>query len=303
MLKIGSHVSMNSPEYFKGSVKEAISYNETTFMFYTGAPQNSFRTPIEQLKIDEGLALLKEAHIDIKDVVVHAPYLINLGNLNEEKVKFAYDTLDNEIKRTLKIGCKYLVLHPGASMDYNRDDSILQVAKLVNMAINNNPGIVILLETMSGKGSEIGIIFEELKFIISKIDNKEGIGICLDTCHIHDGGYDINYFDQVLDEFDRLIGLNYLYVIHVNDSKNERGAHKDRHENIGFGKIGFENILKVVYNPRLEGKIFILETPYIKENEKDKVSYPPYKEEIEMIINKKFNINLKQEIIAKNKSV
>lgn len=301
MLKIGSHVSMNGPDYFLGSVKEAISYNANTFMFYTGAPQNTFRTPLNLLKINEGLELLKKAGIDIKDVVVHAPYLINLGNMNPEKASFAYETLVNEMRRTKAFGVKYMVLHPGASMDYDRDESIDQIARLLNDAINEESDVMILIETMSGKGSEVGIVFEEIAYIINKIDNKEQIGVCLDTCHIHDGGYDLNNIDNVLSEFDRIIGLKYLHVIHVNDSKNERAAHKDRHENIGFGKIGFDNLMKVIYHPLLQNQIFILETPYIKEFEKDKISYPPYKEEIDCIRKKTFDPQLKEKIILKNK--
>ncbi len=296
-MKIGCHVGMVGPEYYLGSVKEAISYGANTFMLYTGAPQNSFRTPLENLNIYEALDMMKKNNIDINNIVVHAPYLINLGNLDQEKSKNSYNMLLSEINRTLKMGCRYLVLHPGASMGYDREESLNQVAYYLNAAIEKYPGIIILIETMAGKGSELGINFNEINYIIQQIKHKECIGVCLDTCHINDAGYDLNKIDDVLNEFDNIIGLNYLYVCHINDSKNEKGAHKDRHENIGLGKIGFDNLINFIYNPRISDRIFILETPYVKENEKDKISYPPYKFEIEMILSKNNNLNLKEDII------
>lgn len=298
MIKIGSHVSMSSPNFLLGSVKEAISYGANTFMFYTGAPQNSTRSPLNMLKIDEAKALMKESNIDINDVVVHAPYIINLANLNEEKSKISYNILLNEISRTVSIGCKYLVLHPGASMDYDRYKAMDQIASYLNKAITLYPNIIILLETMAGKGSEVGKTFEEIAYIINQIENKNCIGVCLDTCHINDGGYNLNNPNDILNEFDKIIGLNYLYVCHINDSKNPINSHKDRHENIGLGTIGFNNLINFIYNPLLKDKIFILETPYVKENEKDKVSYPPYKFEISEILNKEFNTNLRNDIIS-----
>ena len=297
MLKIGSHVGMGSPNYYLGSVKEALSYNATTFMFYTGAPQNSIRTPLEKLKILEAIDLMRSNNINPQDVVVHAPYLINLANLNEEKSKVSFSLLLTEVNRTLAMGCRYLVLHPGASMDYDRNEAMNQIAHYLNIAINNNPGIIILLETMAGKGSEVGKTFEEIAYIIERIENKNGIGVCLDTCHIHDGGYDLGQIDEVLHHFDKVIGLDYLKVIHVNDSKNTIAAHKDRHENFGFGYIGFDKLINIIYHPLLEGKIFILETPWVKQNEKDKISYPPYKFEIETIRNKTFDPELKEKVI------
>lgn len=297
MLKIGSHVGMSGPNYYLGSVLEAISYNANTFMFYTGAPQNSIRTPLDRLKINEALELMKQHNINTLDVVVHAPYLINLGNLNPDKYQVSYNLLVTEIDRTIKMGCRYLVLHPGASMDYDRNESLNQIARLLNDAIKTNPSIVILLETMAGKGSEVGKTFEEIAYLIERIDRKESIGVCLDTCHINDGGYDLSNPDLILQEFDKVIGLNYLKVCHINDSKNPIGAHKDRHENFGFGNIGFDKLVNFIYHPLLKDKIFILETPYVKENEKDKISYPPYKFEIQTIKDKTFDPELKQKII------
>lgn len=297
MLKIGSHVGMSGPNYYLGSVLEAISYNANTFMFYTGAPQNSIRTPLERLKINEAIELMKQNNINTLDVVVHAPYLINLGNLNPDKYEISYNLLVTEIDRTIKMGCRYLVLHPGASMDYDRIESLNQIARLLNKAIETNPSIIILLETMAGKGSEVGKTFEEIAYLIEKIERKESIGVCLDTCHINDGGYDLSNPDDVLNKFNEVIGLDYLKVCHINDSKNPMGAHKDRHENFGFGHIGFDKLVNFIYHPLLKDKIFILETPYVKENEKDKISYPPYKFEIQTIKDKTFDPSLKQKII------
>ena len=297
MIKIGSHVGMSGPDYYLGSVKEAISYGANTFMFYTGAPQNTIRTPLDKLKIQEALQLAKENNININEVVVHAPYLINLGNLNPEKSEFSYNILVNEINRTTAMGCRYLVLHPGASMDYDRIESLNQIARLIDKAISFNKEIIVLIETMAGKGSEVGKTFDEVAYLIDHISNKDQIGVCLDTCHIHDGGYDVSNVDELLKEFDEKIGLDYLKVCHINDSKNERGAHKDRHENFGYGKIGFENLINFIYHPLLNNKIFILETPYIKLDEKSKISFPPYKFEIKSILEKTFASNLKEDVI------
>lgn len=298
MLKIGCHVGMSSPQYFLGSVQEALSYGANTFMFYTGAPQNSIRTPLEKLQIEEAKSLMKECKMDVNNVIVHAPYLINLGNLNLEKSKVSFNLLVNEMNRTFHMGCKYLVLHPGASMEFDRYQSMDQIADLLNKAIQIQPNVIILLETMAGKGSEIGKTFQEIAYIIEKIEKKENIGVCLDTCHIHDGGYDLTKLDELLSDFNQVIGLNYLKVCHINDSKNERNSHKDRHENFGFGKIGFETLIQFIYHPFLKDKIFILETPYVKKDEKSKDSFPPYKFEITSILNKTFDAKMKEEIIS-----
>lgn len=293
MLKIGSHVGMSGPNYLLGSVCEALSYQANTFMFYTGAPQNSFRTPLEQLKIDEAKKMMQENHIDINDVVVHAPYLINLGNLDPEKSEISFRLLLTEMDRTAKIGAKYLVLHPGASLKFDRMDSIKQIASYLNKAIAICPSVMILLETMAGKGSEIGKTFDEIAKIIELIENKACIGVCLDTCHIHDGGYDLNNPEGILMEFEKTIGLSYLKVCHINDSKNICNAHKDRHANIGYGMIGFDRIINFIYQPQLSNIIFILETPYVKYEDEE---FPPYRFEIESIRNKTFNESLYQDI-------
>ena len=219
-MKIGCHVGMFAPNYLLDSVKEALSYGANTFMFYTGAPQNSLRTPVEKLKIDEFKKILNDNHLNIKDIVVHAPYLINLGNCEDlEKFNTSIKMLDNELSRTDKIGCQYLVLHPGNALKSSKSDAILNIAKGINEVLYKYPNVTLLIETMAGKGSEVGSNFSEIKEIINKINSKNNIGVCLDTCHINDSGYDLNHPNEIINEFDKIIGLNYLKVIHVNDSK------------------------------------------------------------------------------------
>jgi deoxyribonuclease-4 len=286
MLIIGSHVGYKKDSGLVGSVKEALSYNANTFMFYTGAPQNTKRLPIDLEKVKEAEQLMKDNKIAKENVIVHAPYIINLATDDLVKREFSCNFLKEEIKRVETLGFSYLVLHPGSHVGAGTDKGIQNIADSLNKIIDKDTKVVILLETMAGKGTEVGKNFEELESIISKIKQKENIGVCLDTCHINDAGYDLNYFDKVLDSFDKIIGLDKLKCIHVNDSKNIMGSHKDRHENIGYGHIGFDNLINIIYNKRLDNIPKILETPYI-----DK-TYPPYKYEIEMIRTKKFNKNL-----------
>lgn len=286
MLIIGSHVGYKKDSGLVGSVKEALSYNANTFMFYTGAPQNTKRLPIDLEKVKEADQLMKDNKIVKGNVIVHAPYIINLATDDLEKREFSCNFLKEEIKRVETLGFSYLVLHPGSHVGAGTDKGIQNITDSLNKIIDKDTKVVILLETMAGKGTEVGKSFEELESIISKIKQKENIGVCLDTCHLNDAGYDLNYFDKVLDSFDKIIGLDKLKCIHVNDSKNMIGSHKDRHENIGYGHIGFDNLINIIYNKRLDNIPKILETPYI-----DK-TYPPYKYEIEMIRTKKFNKNL-----------
>lgn len=286
MLIIGSHVGYKKDSGLVGSVKEALSYNANTFMFYTGAPQNTKRLPIDLEKVKEADQLMKDNKIAKENVIVHAPYIINLATDDLVKREFSCNFLKEEIKRVETLGFSYLVLHPGSHVGAGTDKGIQNIADSLNKIIDKDTKVVILLETMAGKGTEVGKNFEELESIISRIKQKENIGVCLDTCHINDAGYDLNYFDKVLDSFDKIIGLDKLKCIHVNDSKNIMGSHKDRHENIGYGHIGFDNLINIIYNKRLDNIPKILETPYI-----DK-TYPPYKYEIEMIRTKKFNKNL-----------
>ncbi|GHU46959.1 putative endonuclease 4 [Bacilli bacterium] len=241
---LGSHVSMAKPDYLLGSLNTALSYGSNTFMIYTGAPQNSIRTALSLLHIEEFKQNLKEHHIDINHLVVHAPYIVNIGTSDARRNAISVQTLKTEVYRTHAIGCRYLVLHPGNATGNTREEAITNIANSINEINKDNHGVVICLETMSGKGSEIGRTLEELSVIINHVHDKHLIGVCIDTCHINDAGYSIAQIDQFLNDFDRLIGLSYLKVIHLNDSKNGCNAHKDRHENIGYGTIGFNNLLK-----------------------------------------------------------
>lgn len=300
-MKIGSHVSNNGFKMLEGSVEEALSYGANAFMVYLGAPQNTFRKPFNQMRIKEALDICKSNNINPDDIIVHAPYIVNLAQNDDEKWDYAIRFLSNELMGTATIGAKYMVLHPGAHVGMGSEYGVSRIATGINYILLEtiNYNSVILLETMAGKGTECGRTFEEIAEIISKVNNKNRIGVCLDTCHINDAGYDIvNHYEDVISEFDRVIGLKYLKVIHLNDSKNPIGSHKDRHENIGFGTIGFETLIRFVNDPRFENIVKILETPYIPYS-KD-VSFPPYKEEIAMIKNKKFDENLKEEILQKN---
>lgn len=299
-MKIGSHVSNNGLKMLEGSILEALSYDANALMVYLGAPQNTFRKPFEEMHVLEAHKLCKENNISLDDIIVHAPYIVNLAQSDNQKWSFAIEFLSNELMLTSLIGSKYMVLHPGAHVGMGSEYGINRIASGINciLADTINYNTVILLETMAGKGTECGKTFEEIKAIIDKVHNKARIGVCLDTCHISDAGYDIvNNYEEVINEFDKVIGLEYLKVIHLNDSKNECGTHKDRHENIGFGKIGFSTLLKFVNDKRFESIPKILETPYIPINKKE--SLPPYKEEIEMIKKGEFNSNLKDGILNK----
>ena len=293
-LIIGSHVSYKKNDQLVGSVKEAISYGANTFMFYTGAPQNTRRDSIDMNLVEEAKRLMSENNIDINNVIIHAPYIVNLAN--ENNFEFSINFLKQEIERAHILGIKKVVLHPGSHVGLGSEKGIENIASALNQVLKSDNDVIICLETMAGKGSECGRTFEEIKSIIDRVDNKELIGVCLDTCHINDAGYDLNDFDSVIEEFDKIIGIDKLYCVHVNDSKNSIGSHKDRHENIGYGTIGFENLIKVLYNEKLENIPKILETPYIVDSISDKKTYPPYKQEIEMIRSKKFNSNLLEDV-------
>ena len=296
MLIIGSHVSFKSDQLL-GSLKEALSYNANTFMFYTGAPQNTKRNDLNDILTSKALELMKENNIDINNVIVHAPYIVNVATCDDEKHMFAVNFLKQELDRCSKLHVKYMVLHPGSAVNESREEAINNVIKTLNEVLDENIDVSILLETMAGKGNEIGINTLELKNIIDNVKVKSRVGVCVDTCHINDAGYELDNIDDYLDEFDKLIGIDKIKCIHINDSKNPIGSHKDRHENIGFGTIGFDKLIKVIYNPRLDNIVKILETPYTGENkDDDNRLYPPYKIEIEMIRNKVFNNNLYEDV-------
>lgn len=291
-LKIGSHVSYKKEDGLLGSVKEAISYGENTFMFYTGAPQNTFRSSIDEKTTLEAQRLMISKNIDIKDVIIHAPYIINLANDKDQgKFDFAVNFLKQELLRAQKLGIDKVVLHPGSHVGIGCDRGLKNISNGLNLVLDEKDGPIICLETMAGKGTELGKTFEELKTIIDNVNNKDRIMVCLDTCHLNDAGYDVTKFDELLYEFDRVIGLDKIGCIHINDSKNDIGTHKDRHENIGIGTIGFDNLIKIIYNEKLKNVSKILETPYVSlDGGKDR-TYPPYKFEIQMIREKKYDEN------------
>ena len=286
-LIIGSHVSFNNKKQLLGSVEEAISYNANTFMIYTGGAQSTMRSTINNELTYEGYKLMLENNINIKNVIVHAPYIVNLANRSDKtKYDFYIDFFIKELDRCKMLGLDKIVLHPGSATTCSKEESIENIAHGINIVYKSTTNTMILLEFMAGKGSEVGTSIDELKAIIDKIDDKNRIGVCLDSCHMNDAGVDISKIDDFLDEFDSKIGIDKIKCFHINDSMNPIGSHKDRHANIGYGTIGFNNLLNVVYNKRLEGIPFILETPYINRNQSD--AYAPYKMEIESIRKKEF---------------
>ena len=282
---------MSSPDFYLGSVRSALEWGENTFMFYTGAPQNSYRLPLERLKIEEGRKLLKENNIDESKIIVHAPYLINLGSKEKiDNYELAKKLVINELQRTEAFGCKTLVLHPGNHLKASKIEGLNNIVEGLNYIFeNDNTDVKIALETMSGKGSELGTTFEDINYIINNCKYSDRLGVCLDTCHINDYGYDVRDIDHILNEFNKIIGLEKLLVVHVNDSKNPIGAHKDRHDNIGYGTIGFETLSKYIHHPLLINVPKILETPYVNEK-------PPYKKEVEMLLNNAFEDNWRENL-------
>lgn len=295
MLKIGSHVSMSGKKMLLGSAEEAFSYGASTFMIYTGAPQNTRRKSIDEMNIPDGMAFMAEN--GLVELIVHAPYIINLGNTEKpDHYEFAVGFLREEIIRAQALGAKQITMHPGSHVGAGSEKGIAHIVKGLNEVLEPNQTAQIALETMAGKGTEIGRSFEELAAIFDGVTHNDKLSVTLDTCHIHDAGYNVREdFDGVLEEFDRIIGLDRLKVIHVNDSKNERGAHKDRHANIGQGYIGFEALNKIVHHPQLADLPKILETPFVGEDKKNKKA--PYKFELDMFKKQAFNPNLLEDIL------
>ena len=299
-MKIGSHVGMSGKEMMLGSVKEALSYGANTFMLYTGAPQNTRRKDVSELCINEAQALMKEHGID--EFVVHAPYIINLANcVKPETYQIAVEFLEVELQRTEAMGSKTLVLHPGSHVGEGVEAGVAQIIKGINSVLTKDTNVHIALETMAGKGSEIGRSFEELAMIYDGVVYNDKLRVCFDTCHTSDAGYDIIHdYDGVMEQFDRIIGKDQIAVFHINDSKNEPGAGKDRHENFGFGHIGFDALMQVVKDENFAAIPKILETPYVKDPRNAKKSYPPYAYEIAMIRNGEFDPDMTHKILRDN---
>lgn len=298
MLKIGSHVGMSGKEMLLGSAKEAKSYGANVFMAYTGAPQNTRRKDVSELKIKEAWEYMNENGIE--DIIIHAPYIINLGNtIKPETYEIAEKFLATELERTSAMGSHVMVLHPGSHVGAGVDAGIAQIVNGINQVLTRESDVYIALETMAGKGSEIGRSFEELARIYDGVKYNDKLRVCFDTCHVNDSGYDlVHNLSGTLEAFDRVIGTDQIAVFHINDSKNPCGASKDRHENIGFGHIGFDTLKEIIYMKEFESIPKILETPYVKNPENSKKSYAPYKYEIAMIREGKFEPNLQNEVIS-----
>ena len=296
-MKIGSHVGMAGKKMLVGAVEEAMSYEANTFMIYTGAPQNTRRKPVEELNVESGWALMKENGFD--EIIVHAPYIINLANtVKPETFELATEFLAKEIERSEALGAKTIVLHPGAHVGAGEEAGLARIVEGLDMVLREEMKITIALETMAGKGTELGRSFEELAYIINNVKQSDKLMVCFDTCHVHDAGYDIvNDFDGVMAEFDRIIGVDKIAVFHINDSKNVVGAKKDRHENIGFGEIGWKALEYIVHHTDYAQITKILETPYVPTLEDEKQKRAPYKHEIAMLRSRVFDKALKKKIV------
>ncbi|WP_125714137.1 deoxyribonuclease IV [Companilactobacillus kedongensis] len=293
---IGSHVAMKAPKMLAGSAKEAHSYDANAMMIFTGAPQNTRRKDVSEMNIEEGQRLLKLYGID--HIIGHAPYIVNLGNtVKPENLPFGISFMHDEIQRADALGIEALSFHPGAHLKQGPEVALKQIAEALDEAIDENQKVSIAIETMAGKGTEVGINFEQLAMIFDHCQHNDKLSVTMDTCHMSDAGYNVkDDFDGVLNEFDHILGIDKISVIHLNDSKNNQGSHKDRHENIGFGTIGFDTLNYVAHHPQLEQVPKIMETPYVKKDENDKKGVAPYKFEIEMLRNQKFDPEMQNKL-------
>lgn len=293
---IGSHVGMKAPNMLLGAAQEAVSYEANTFMIYTGAPQNTRRKDVSEMKIEEGKQFIKDHNLS--HIVVHAPYIVNLGNtIKPENFSFGVEFLRGEVMRATAVGADQITLHPGAHVGAGAEAALQQIIKGLNEVITSDQIPQIAIETMAGKGTEVGITFEQLATIIDGVTNNDKLSVTFDTCHTSDAGYAIkDDFDGVLNEFDHVIGIDRLKVMHLNDSKNEQGSHKDRHANTGMGTIGFDTLNYIAHHPQLENVPKILESPYIKVDDKHKVA--PYGAEIAMLKQQQFDPSFVAKLIA-----
>lgn len=258
MLKIGCHLSISKVFYEMG--KEAVSINANTIQFFTRNPRGGAAKEIDEEDVKKFKELAKQNKIE--NLLAHAPYTLNAAAAKPELRKFAKETMIDDLKRMEYFPGNMYNFHPGSHVGQGVEVGTEYIIEMLNEIIKPEQTTKVLLETMAGKGSEIGKDFEEIKNIMNKIKLKDHIGVCLDTCHIFDGGYDIvNELDKVVEEFDKIIGLDKLYAIHLNDSMNECNSHKDRHAKIGEGNIGLDALVKVINHPKLKHLPFFLETP------------------------------------------
>ncbi len=258
MFHIGSHIS--SAKGYAAMGRQAVRLGADTFAFFTRNPRGGSAKAISQPDVEQYLEIAGEH--GFAKIVAHAPYTLNACAAKEEIRTFARETFADDLKRMEYTPGQYYNFHPGSHVGQGAEKGIELIAEMLNANLQSAQTTVVLLETMSGKGSEVGRTFEELRAIIDRVELSDKLGVCMDTCHVWDGGYDIvNHLDGVLEEFDRVIGLERLKAIHINDSMNPMGSHKDRHAKIGEGKIGLEAFGRIVRHPALQGLPFILETP------------------------------------------
>ena len=258
MFYIGNHLSASKG--YEAMGKQAVKLGGNVFAFFTRNPRGGKAKEIKEADVDKYLAYAEEH--EFGKLVAHAPYTMNLCAAKEDIRNFSREMIADDMKRMEYTPGNYYNFHPGSHVGQGAEAGIDLIAEVLNEVLTPQQTTIVLLETMAGKGSEIGRNFEELRRILDKVKLQEKMGVCFDTCHVWDGGYDIvNHFDEVLEEFDRVIGLDRLYAVHFNDSMNECGAHKDRHARIGEGCIGLAAMQRVATHPLLAGKPFILETP------------------------------------------
>ncbi|AEJ42985.1 deoxyribonuclease IV [Alicyclobacillus acidocaldarius] len=270
---LGANVSVAGTGLL-AAVEETISYGANTFMIYTRSNRGGKARPIETFHRDEGLALMREH--GIHDPVVHLSYLVNLASPKPETRQYGMDVLREEIERVEYLGFRYIVMHPGSHVGEGESFAIRQIADALNEILTGDESLWLCLETMAGDGSKVGNSLEEIADIISRVKHEDRLGVCIDTCHNYSYGYDVvNDFDGFLAEFDRVLGLNRLKVVHINDSKHPFGSRKDRHANVGEGTLGLEALKRIVHHPALKGIPQILETPEGK-----------YKEEIDLLLDR-----------------
>ncbi|MEE3928227.1 deoxyribonuclease IV [Mycoplasmopsis ciconiae] len=275
MIKIGSHISFKSPGYLVSAVQESLDNKANCMMIYLGAPQTTKRVDVAKFNIDQYNLFFKDL-IKPEDIIVHAPYITNAAN--PEKYPFACNFLIQEIKRMNHIGAKYLVLHPGAYTAFSPEKALKTLANSLKYILSETKDVVICIETMSGKGTEIGINYEQIMYLINEV-NDPRIQVCLDTCHIWDAGYNIQDYENFKKELKESGVYQHIKVIHLNDSKNPLNSHKDRHENLGKGYIGTQTLKKIVHDPDFDNIPIILETPWVDNK-------PIYKEEIAILMDK-----------------